>query len=130
MKFEMVISARDGSRAEIILDEKILRVYDHSSRQLYSLNGHSSNHKERQIFEVGIELNSNWQAIAEFLESQNWHEYYDQPNESYLASWGLIYENVAFEIVAGGQSSYPTGFKKLIRLINDLIAESKFKLKI
>jgi hypothetical protein len=130
MKFEMVISARDGSRAEIILDEKIIRVYDNSSRQLYSLNGHNSNNKERQIFEVGIELNSNWQAIAEFLESQSWHEYYDQPNQSYLASWGLIYEKGSFEIVAGGQSSYPTGFKKLIRLINELIAESKFKLQI
>ena len=130
MKFEMVISARDGSRAEIILDEKIIRVYDNSSRQLYSSNGHNSNNKERQIFEVGIELNSNWQAIAEFLESQSWHEYYDQPNQSYLASWGLIYEKDAFEIVAGGQSSYPTGFKKLIRLINELIAESKFKLQI
>ena len=130
MKFEMVISARDGSRAELLLDANVLRVYDYSSRQLYSINGNNSNTKEKQIFEVGVESNENWRAIVSFLESQNWHEYYDQPNQSYLASWGLIYENGAFEIVAGGQSSYPAGFKKLIRLINDLIAESKFKLKI
>jgi hypothetical protein len=130
MKFEMVISARDGSRAELLLDANVLRVYDYSSRQLYSINGNNSGTKEKQIFEVGVESNENWRAIASFLESQNWHEYYDQPNQSYLASWGLIYENGAFKIVAGGQSSYPTGFKKLIRLINDLIAESKFKLQI
>jgi hypothetical protein len=130
MKFEMVISARDGSRAEILLDERILRVFDYSSRHLYSFNNASGDARGRLIFEVNILLNPKWQAVIEFLESQDWHEYYDQPNQSYLASWGIIYENGQNEIVAGGQSSYPTGFKKLIKLINDLIADSKFKLQI
>jgi hypothetical protein len=126
----MVISARDGSRAEILLEENIIRVYDYSNHQLYTYTRGNSEGNGKLIFEVSIVFNSNWQAITEFLESQNWHEYYDQPNHSYLTSWGLIYENGAFEIVAGGQSSYPTGFKKLIKLINELIADSKFKLQI
>jgi hypothetical protein len=130
MKFEMVISARDGSRAEILLDEQILRVFDYSSRHLYSFNTSSGEGSGRMIFEVSILFNPKWQAVTEFLESQDWHEYYDQPNQNYLASWGIIYENGQNEIVAGGQSSYPTGFKKLIKLINDLIADSKFKLQI
>lgn len=130
MKFEMVISARDGSRAELLLDENILRVFDYSSHQLYSYNASTGARNGRLIFESSILSSPKWQAITEFLESQDWHEYYDQPNQNYLASWGIIYEKGPFEIVAGGQSSYPTGFKKLIKLINDLIVDSKFKLQI
>ena len=126
----MVISARDGSRAEILLDEQILRVFDYSSRHLYSFNNASGDARGRLIYEVSTLFNPKWQAVIEFLESQDWHEYYDQPNQNYLASWGIIYENGQNEIVAGGQSSYPTGFKKLIKLINELISESKFKLQI
>jgi hypothetical protein len=130
MKFEMVITIRNGNRLEMDVEQNELRIYDYSNFSFYANIGTPHSKEEHLIHAVPIENNPHWDNLIEFLDTQKWSEFYTEEVPSPIETWGLIYENGPANITAGGRSSFPGGFKKMIRLLNEVLAPTHLKIHI
>lgn len=130
MKFEMVITIRNGNRLEIDVEHNELRIYDYSNFSFYAHISTPHNKEEHLIHTIRIDDNPHWENLIEYLDTQKWGEFYTEEVPSAIETWGLIFENGPAHITAGGRSSFPGGFKKMIRLLNDVLAPSHLKIPI
>jgi hypothetical protein len=73
-----------------------------------------------EVINIPIIENAKWNTLITFLSKQKWKENYLDQGIVDGTGWSLEVKSVAVHIKSGGSNAYPPGFKKFLKLLNDV----------
>ena len=72
-------------------------------------------------YEAQINDKDDWNKLVEFLSTKKWKGNYTYPDTLDGTQWSLQIVTDEFQINCEGSNKFPLGFKKFLRLLNDVI---------
>jgi hypothetical protein len=76
-----------------------------------------------EVITIPIVANKKWISLIGFLSKQKWKERYIEEGIVDGTGWSLTVKSAAVHIHSSGFNAYPRGFKKFLRLLNEVTAE-------
>jgi hypothetical protein len=84
---------------------------------------HSYREEESNDYLIPIVNNEDWNTLIEFLSTRKWKGDYQNPGTLDGTSWSLKVKTDTFQIDCKGTNKFPVGFKKFLRLLNQVIED-------
>lgn len=113
MKFEFSIGGYSGSSFDIKLDGTDMWCTEIEQVKIFNND-----------IRISILENDKWQQLLQFLSTRNWKGEYINHDILDGTSWELMVETNAFDIDCCGSNAYPKGFKKFLKLLNNITSEA------
>jgi hypothetical protein len=113
MKFEFSIGGYSGPSLHVKLDGNYLLCSTIAEIEQFNIEQRISIHE-----------NEKWGQLLQFLSTRNWKGEYINHDILDGTSWELMVETNAFNIDCCGSNAYPKGFKKFLKLLNNITSEA------
>lgn len=81
--------------------------------------------KQLETVIIPIEANVKWNDVIAFLSSRKWKEQYIEADIVDGTNWELHVKSATVDIRSSGSNAYPPGFRKFLRLLNEITAEKE-----
>jgi hypothetical protein len=80
------------------------------------------------LIKIPVEGHEHWKCLLQYLTTQKWKGEYINEDVLDGTHWTLKVVNDPTNIDANGSNAYPRGFKKFLRMLNDITEEHNFSI--